>query len=106
MPDDVKKYNVKANGFVFSFTKDEIDEADLIALSPVSFNLIKDKRVSNAKLLDASATSKRLIIEIEGETFDVEIKDELDQVLDQMGFGKASINQDEYRLHPTLWQQQ
>ena len=91
MPDDVKKYNVKANGFVFSFTKDEIDEADLIALSPVSFNLIKDKRVSNAKLLDASATSKRLIIEIEGETF--EIKDELDQVLDQMGFGKASIKQ-------------
>ena len=93
MPDDVKKYNVKANGFVFSFTKDEIDEADLIALSPVSFNLIKDKRVSNAKLLDASATAKRLTIEIEGETFDVEIKDELDQVLDQMGFGKANIKQ-------------
>ena len=93
MPDDVKKYNVKANGFLFSFTKDEIDRADLVALSPVSFNLIKDKRVINAKLLEASATAKRLTIEIEGETFDIEIKDELDQVLDQMGFGKASIKQ-------------
>ena len=93
MPDDVKKYNVKANGFLFSFTKDEIDKADLVALSPVSFNLINDKRVINAKLLEASATVKRLTIEIEGETFDIEIKDELDQVLDQMGFGKASIKQ-------------
>src|SRR4029079_3408078 len=27
------------------------------------------------------------------ETFDIEIKDSLDQVLDQMGFGKSSIKQ-------------
>ena len=93
MPDDVKTFNVKTNGFLFSFTKDEIDKADLVELSPVSFNLIKDHCCSNAKLLEANATAKRLTIEIEGETFDIEIKDELDQVLEQMGFGKASIKQ-------------
>jgi biotin carboxyl carrier protein len=93
MPDDLKTYNVKTNGFLFSFTKDEIDKADLVALSPVSFNLIKDHRCSNAKLLEADVTAKRLTIEIEGETFNIEIKDELDQVLEQMGFGKASIKQ-------------
>jgi len=93
MPIDVKTYNVKTNGFLFSFTKDEIDKANLVALSPVSFNLIKDHRCSNAKLLEANATAKRLTIEIDGETFDIEIKDELDQVLEQMGFGKASIKQ-------------
>ena len=65
MPDDVKTYKVKTNGFLFSFTKDEIDKADLVALSPVSFNLIKDHRCSNAKLLEADATAKRLTIEIE-----------------------------------------
>ena len=93
MPNDDKTYNVKTNGFLFSFTKDEIDKADLVALSPVSFNLIKDHRCSNAKLLEANATAKRLTIEIEGETFNIEIKDELDQVLEQLGFGKASIKQ-------------
>ena len=93
MPDDVKTYNVKTNGFLFSFTKDEIDKADLVELSPASFSLIKDHCCSNAKLLEANATTKRLKIEIEGETFDIEIKDELDQVLEQMGFGKASIKQ-------------
>lgn len=93
MPDDTKSYTVKTNGFSFCFTKDEIDKADLVTLSPVSYNLIKDKRVSNVKVLDASATAKRLTIEIEGEIFDIEIKDELDRMLEQMGFGKASIKQ-------------
>ena len=93
MPDHIKTYKVKTNGFLFSFTKDEIDKADLVALSPVSFNLIKDHRCSNAKLFEANATAKRLTIEIEGETFDIEIKDELDQVLERMGFGKAGIKQ-------------
>ena len=93
MPNDVKTYKVKTNGFLFSFTKDEIEKANLVALSPVSFNLIKDHRCSNAKLLEANATAKRLTIEIEGETFDIEIKDELDQRLEQMGFGKASNKQ-------------
>jgi biotin carboxyl carrier protein len=93
MPNDVKTYNVKTNGFLFSFTKDEIDRADLVTLSPVSFNLIKDHRCINGKLLEADATAKRLTIEIDGETFNTEIKDELDQMLEQMGFGKAGIKQ-------------
>jgi biotin carboxyl carrier protein len=93
MPDELETYSVKTNGFLFSFTKDEIEKADLVVLSPVSFNLIQDYRCINAKLLEANATAKRLTIEIEGQTFDIEIKDELDQVLEQMGFGKASIKQ-------------
>lgn len=93
MPNEVKTYKVKTNGFLFSFTKDEIEKANLVALSPVSFNLIKDHRCSNAKLLEANTIAKRLTIEIEGETFDIEIKDELDQRLEQMGFGKASNKQ-------------
>lgn len=93
MSNEVKTYKVKTNGFLFSFTKDEIDKADMVALSAMSFNIIKDHRCRNAKLLEADATAKKLTIEIEGETFDVEIKDELEQMLDQMGFGKASIKQ-------------
>ena len=93
MPDDTKSYTVKTKGFSFCFTKDEIDKADLVAVSPLSFHLIKDHRCTYAKLLEANVTAKRLTIEVEGETFDVEIKDELDRMLEQMGFGKASIKQ-------------
>lgn len=93
MHDDVKTFIVKTNGFSFSFTKDEIDKIDFVTLSPESFNIIKDHRCSNAKLIEANATAKKIKIELEGETFDIEIKDELDQILDQMGFGKSSIKQ-------------
>lgn len=93
MADDAKTYNVKTNGFLFSFTDDEIDKSDIVALSPASYNMIKDHRSIKAKVIEADAAAKRLKIEMEGETFEMEIKDKLDQVLEQMGFGKASIKQ-------------
>ena len=93
MAEGNKTYQVKANDFLFSFTNAEINKADMIQLSPTEFNLIKDHRCVNAKLIEADATGKKLKIEIEGEIFDIEIKDELDQVLEKMGFGSASNKQ-------------
>jgi biotin carboxyl carrier protein len=93
MPNQVITYSVNTNGFIFSFTKDEIDKADLVTLSPGSINIIKDHQSSTAKVLEAHASAKRQKIEIEGEIFDIEIKHDLDQMLEQMGFGKAGIKQ-------------
>ena len=90
MADGNMTYKVKANNFLFSFTRTEINTANLVKISPTEFNLIKDHRCVNAKLIEANAEGKKLKIEIEGETFDIEIKDELDQVLDQMGFGSMA----------------
>lgn len=93
MPENGNSFSVKTNGFSFSFTKDEVDKADIIRVSGGSFNLIKDSRVVNAKVLEADATGKRLKVEVEGDIFDIEIKDQLDQTLEQMGFGKSTLKQ-------------
>ena len=93
MADGNKTYQVKANDFLFSVTDAEINEADLVQLSSTEFNLIKDHRCINAKLISADATAKILMIDIEGENFAIEIKDELDQELEKMGFGLASNKQ-------------
>lgn len=93
MPDSGTTYSVKTNGFSFSFTKEEIDSADIIEVSDASFNIIKDNRSANAKVVATDAPGKRLKVDINGETFDIEIKDELDQTLEQMGFGKSSVKQ-------------
>jgi biotin carboxyl carrier protein len=84
-----KTLQVKANEFLFSFTSASINAADLRQLSPTEFNLLKDHRSVNAKLIDVDSTGKMQVIEIDGETFAIEIKDELDQELEQMGFGLA-----------------
>lgn len=90
MPHDKPAYKVKTNSFEFSFSKEEIESADLIKISPKEFNLIRGNRSVNAKLINADSTGKKLSIEVEGETFDLEIKDELDMLVDQMGFSTVT----------------
>jgi biotin carboxyl carrier protein len=87
MSDKEKTYKVVANGFEFFFTQNELRTLDLINKSPTEFNCIKDYRSVNATLLSSDATNKNLQIEVDGETFDIAIKDNLDQMLDKMGLG-------------------
>jgi biotin carboxyl carrier protein len=87
MPDAIKAYKVKANEFLFSFTQPDIDGANLQKISSTEFNLIKDHRSVTAKIIESDATGKKLQVEVEGELFNIEISDELDQMLELMGYG-------------------
>ena len=93
MTDENTLYKIKVNEFKFSFTAKQIAAADLVKKSPTEFNLINSHHSVNAKLVEADMAAKKITIEVEGENFVVEIKDELDQVLEQMGFGLATNKQ-------------
>jgi acetyl/propionyl-CoA carboxylase alpha subunit len=93
MPDSLPTYKVKVNEFEFAFTKEQINAVDLVKKSPTEFNLLKDHRSVNATLIEAGLDAKKMIIDVEGENFDIEIKDELDLMLDKMGFGAVSNKQ-------------
>ncbi|MGZ8559006.1 MAG: acetyl-CoA carboxylase biotin carboxyl carrier protein subunit, partial [Chitinophagaceae bacterium] len=67
MADGNKTYKVKANEFLFSFTHTEIIEADLVKISSTEFNLIRDRRSVNAKLVETDSAGKKVKIEMEGE---------------------------------------
>ncbi len=83
-------FKVKAGGFEFTIDEAAVHAADMVKRSSTEFNLIKDHRSVNARLLESDITGKHVKIEVDGETFDIEIKDALDQMLDQMGFNSAS----------------
>lgn len=85
-----KTFQVKVNEFIFLFTEKEIAEADLIQSAPGEYNLIRNHRSVNTKLINCDATAKKSKIEVDGEFYAVEIKDELDQMLDTMGFSNVS----------------
>ena len=93
MTDNNTTYKVKVNEFEFSFTKEQTDAADLVKKSPVEFNLLHDHRSVNATIMEEDTVEKKLTIEVEGENYVVEIKDELDQVLENMGFGLMAAKQ-------------
>lgn len=90
MAEKNKTVMVKANEFVFSFSPEEIEKTDFYKKSPTEFNLIKNNRSVNARLLEADVSGKHLKIEVEGEAYDLVVKDELDQMLDKMGFSTVS----------------
>lgn len=90
MSEQIKTFKVKANDFVFFFDQATIDAADFFKKSPEEFNLIMDHRSVNARLLEADINGKKIKLEVDGESFEMEIKDPLDQMLDSMGFSSAS----------------
>jgi len=90
MSESTKTFKVKANDFVFFFDQATIDAADFFKKSPDEFNLIMDHRSVNGRLLEADINGKKIKLEVDGASFDMEIKDPLDQMLDSMGFSSAS----------------
>ncbi len=95
MPDCKQKWKIKSNEFIFSIEETEIEGTGtcIIEKSPAAFNCIKDNRSVNAFIQKEDSTLKKVKVEIEGEVFEVELKDELDQMLDEMGFSKAISKQ-------------
>lgn len=83
-------FNVQSNGYEFTITGADLLAADMVIKSPHEFNLIHDSVSVNAFLMEADRTGKLLKMEIEGEVFDITIRDELDTMLDKMGYNKAS----------------
>ncbi len=93
MADKMMTYKVKVNEFEFIFNKETIDKTDLVKRSANEYHVINDHRSVNAKLIGTDILAKKATIEIEGEIFEVEIKEELDQMLEKMGFGSISNKQ-------------
>ncbi|HUM65904.1 MAG TPA: biotin/lipoyl-binding protein [Chitinophagaceae bacterium] len=88
-----KIYRTCVNGFVFSFSQQEIEEADLVQISPNKYHFLKDYQSISAEITSADLNTKTIQVEIEGETYTVVIKTELDQVLEKMGFNAGKGKQ-------------
>lgn len=81
---------VKVNEFEFAFTADQIAAADVVESEPGAFNLLHQHHSVNARQLQADLHAKNQVIEIDGKRYTIQIKDELDQRLDQMGYTAAT----------------
>jgi biotin carboxyl carrier protein len=93
MTDTVKEFKVKVDQFSFSFGKAEIEKADIVATPGNGYHLISAGRSVLGKVSDFNHDPKTLSVEIDGEIFTVQIIDQLDQMLDQMGFGISAGKQ-------------
>lgn len=86
MRDKIESFFVKANEFIFEFNEKELAALDITKKSDTEFHLIKNYKSITGRVVDSDSSGKKLLVEVEGNTFDIEIKTALDAMLEKMGF--------------------
>lgn len=90
MSETNKAFKVKANEFEFFFDEADIAAIDFYKKGTGEYNLIKDSRSVNAEIHESDLAGKKQKVEVDGEIFEIEIRNELDQMLDRMGFSSTA----------------
>lgn len=90
MSDPNKPYLIKAGPFSFPLTTADLEQADIQEIRPGVFHVIYQHRSLTCHIVSPPGKSKNVVVETDGQSFTLEIRDELDQMLDQMGFSSAS----------------
>ncbi|NNL33301.1 MAG: biotin/lipoyl-binding protein [Flavobacteriaceae bacterium] len=88
------KYKLKVNQtFDFEFTDEEISNFDLIKRSPRAFHVLSNKVSIEAELISSDFNSKNYVIKIGSNSYSVKIENEIDQLIDRMGFSANASKQ-------------
>lgn len=80
---------VKAGEYEFSFSPEELEAVSITTAGNQRYHLLEEHQSATVRLLDADQSGKKQQLEVEGESFAVEIRDALDQVVEQMGYSSG-----------------
>jgi biotin carboxyl carrier protein len=93
MPTPNPDQRFKVNGSAITLPVSEMDSTDIVRVSEQNYHVLRNGRSASARVLSVDPTGKKMVVEVEGERFEVVIQEDLDLLLEQMGFGKSSGKQ-------------
>jgi biotin carboxyl carrier protein len=89
-------YHIKVNGDQeFTISRDSLDDFDAVETHENQFHILHNKASVKAKILNKDFNRKTYSIKVNNNTYEVKIKDELDQLVRDMGFalgGQKQVN--------------
>lgn len=89
-----KTYRVKVNDhFSFTFTREEIEALDAQQTHLTHYHLLQDNRSFDAEILKPEFLKRHYEIKINSGIYRVQINNELDQLIDEMGLSLGSAQQ-------------
>ena len=96
-----KKFEIKVND-IYQFTLDEsqIKELNCVNSSQRKFHIIKDNKAYKSTILHSDFQNKKYTICIDGNSYDVQIKDELDGLIKELGLTRNGKQKDTNILAP------
>lgn len=65
---------------------------DIIKLDARFYHLLKDGKSFNIEIVSQSSTAKTCTLKINGNLYEVQVKDKFDQLMEQMGFNSGDQN--------------
>jgi biotin carboxyl carrier protein len=84
-----EQFKLEVAGFEFLLTEKELQGVRMSNRLPMHFNMIVNNQTTDA-VITPTGQHNEFTVEVDGEYFDVIIKDELQQQLAKMGFDKVS----------------
>ncbi|SHH65148.1 acetyl-CoA carboxylase biotin carboxyl carrier protein subunit [Winogradskyella jejuensis] len=85
-------YKLKVNnGHSFNVSMEDIEKLDLVETSKNQFHILQNNASVKAAILDSNFNAKSYSVEVNNNLYTVEIQDDLDQLISELGFeiGKA-----------------
>ncbi|MCA0131801.1 acetyl-CoA carboxylase biotin carboxyl carrier protein subunit [Winogradskyella alexanderae] len=80
-------YKAKVNAsYDFDVNEEAAEQLDAVETSTNQYHILHDNASIKAKILDSNFNNKKYLIKINNNTYDVAIKDVLDQQIDALGF--------------------
>ena len=65
---------------------------DIIEIKNNSFHIIKDHKSYKAEVIKADLNEKKFVISVNGNKYELEVKDRFDELLHKLGFDKSDSN--------------
>lgn len=86
-----ENYKLRVNGqFEYDLSQKDVDDLDILSTGPESYHLLKENLPYAADVIRADFDSKEYSIKVNSEIYEVTINDQLDLLIDQMGFAHGS----------------
>ncbi len=82
------KYKTSIENEIFEFSENELQNFDLISLANNEFSVIEDHIPLKLKLLESDFLNATYKMEVAGETIEIKIISETEQIISKLGIGK------------------
>ncbi|WP_411031553.1 biotin/lipoyl-containing protein [Spongiimicrobium sp. 3-5] len=74
------------NDMELDVSMDDVSKTDVFNTAPNKYHILKDNKPYNVEIIHSDFNSKRYTVNVNGNLYTVNLQDELDQLIKEMGF--------------------
>ncbi len=85
------QFKVKVNEELeYQLNSEDLSSLDTLAISPTSYHILVDNKPFTAEIIEANFHKKKYEVRVNSNRYSIAIEDDLDHLIDQMGFALSS----------------